>query len=316
MALAKDTSEPDRHHFTPPTPIAFLGTGSMGKAMAARLIAAGYPVNLWNRSADKLEPLALMGGIPCGTPAKAAHGVDIVCLCLTDAAAVASVVFGPDGAYESLRRQTVILDFSTIGPAATKAMAERAANHCGALWLDCPVSGGVVGAQSGTLSVFAGGDPMALDRVMPLLCSCAARVTHMGRVGAGQATKLCNQLIVATNLLAIAEALHVGETLGLDLLQLPLALQGGFADSRPLQVFGPRMAALIDPGATTGGLKMMYKDIDAIRVAAAGVPVPLLNRVAALYGTLMTAGLGGEDIPALMRIYRDGLVGKYSDDTH
>jgi 3-hydroxyisobutyrate dehydrogenase-like beta-hydroxyacid dehydrogenase len=290
--------------------IAFLGTGLMGRPMAERLLAAGHEVRLWNRSVGKLAALQRIGGLPCRTPAQAARGAAFVCLCLTDAAAVESVIFGPDGVIETLPSNAVIVDFSTIGPTPTRALAERASHLREHIWLDCPVSGGVAGAEAGTLSILAGGAPLALDRAMPLLRTFARRVTHMGPTGAGQAAKLCNQLIVSTNMLAIAEAMHVGEALGLDVSRLPLALEGGFADSRPLQIFGPRMAPAADPDPAVSELKTMYKDIGAVRIAAAaaGAVVPLLERVEALYGTLIEAGLGAEDVPALMRLYRNHLI--------
>jgi 3-hydroxyisobutyrate dehydrogenase/2-hydroxy-3-oxopropionate reductase len=290
--------------------LAFLGTGLMGAPMAARLIAAGHTVNLWNRATGKLKSLAGEKGIVFASPAEAASQVDFVCLCLTDAAAVEMVLFGPRGVLKTISTGAIIIDFSTIGREATLSFARRMALERGVAWLDCPVSGGVAGAQAGTLSIFTGGEPAALERAKSLLATLAGRVTYMGGVGAGQSAKLCNQLIVATNMLAIAEAMHLGEALGIDISKLPGALQGGFADSRPLQLFGDRMAPAEDPGLKVSELRTMYKDIDAIRreASAAAAPTPLLDRVNSLYGSLIEAGFGSDDVPGLMRLYRENLA--------
>nr|WP_047165516.1 NAD(P)-dependent oxidoreductase [Sphingomonas sp. Y57] len=286
--------------------MAFLGVGLMGRPMAARLLDGGHDLALWNRSADKLAPLVAAGGRACATPAEAVADTEVVCLCLTDADAVERVIFGNGGAARALAPGALVVDFSTIGPDATRGFARRLAETGDAQWLDCPVSGGVAGAEAGTLAILAGGDAAAIDRVRPLLALLSARVTRMGGVGAGQAAKLCNQLIVATNMLAIAEAMHVGEALGIDLAQLPVAFQGGFADSRPLQLFGPRMAPPADPGPPVSELRTMYKDIRSIRAAAAAAAAgtPLLASVEAMWTRLIDAGRGGEDVPGLMRLYR------------
>lgn len=286
--------------------IAFLGTGLMGRPMAARLIAAGYPLRLWNRSADKMAPLVAAGGIACASPAEAVAGAGVVCLCLTDGNAVEQVMFGADGASGRLAEGATIVDFSSIAPDVTRRLAARVAGQ-GATWLDCPVSGGVAGAEAGSLAILAGGDAAALDRLRPMLGALSARVTRMGDVGAGQATKLCNQLIVGANMLAIAEAMNLGAALGIDGSQLPVALHGGFADSRPLQLFGARMAAAVDPGPPVAELNTFYKDIKAIRAAAAaaGAPTPLLAEVEAAWRRLIDGGHGHDDVPGLMRLYRE-----------
>jgi 3-hydroxyisobutyrate dehydrogenase/2-hydroxy-3-oxopropionate reductase len=287
--------------------IAFLGTGLMGAPIAANLLRAGFPLRVWNRSPAKLEPLVAAGAIKCVAPDEAVAGARIICLCLTDAAAVEEVLFGSEhAAAEALADDAVIMDFSTIGPAATHALAKRTR----AAWLDCPVSGGVAGAEAGSLSIFAGGSSATLDRVMSVLTAISSRVTHMGDVGTGQAVKLCNQLIVCINLLAIAEALELGDALGVDASKIPEAMIGGFADSRPLQIFGPRMALADDPGPAVSEIRTMMKDVEAIReeAKAVGKPMLLFDRAAALYRLAIDAGFGTRDLPALREIYRNGLV--------
>ncbi len=287
---------------------AFLGLGRLGRAMAARLIASGSCVALWNRSAEKSTALAGQAAAIHCTPASAAAAANLVCLCLTDAAAVEAVVFGPNGVAEGLSCDATVIDFSTIGVAHTCELAGRLSARTGASWLDCPVSGGVAGAQAGSLVVFAGGDAERLARARPLLDRLAARVTLFGPVGSGQAVKLCNQLIVSANLLAIAEAFRLGQALGLDVAKLPEALEGGFADSRPLQVFGPRMASPRDAADPVGSVATMAKDVAAVAEAAEDrrLDLPLAERVGELYREATSTGLAGEDLAALIRL-RGGL---------
>lgn len=284
--------------------VAFLGTGLMGAPMAVRIAGAGVALKVWNRSPEKAEVLREAGAIPCITARQAVGDAAIVCLCLTDAAAIEDLLFGANGVAAALPRGCVVVDFSTIGVSAARDFASRLD---GIAWLDAPVSGGVAGAKAGTLVIFAGGDAAVLERAQPVLQHVAARVTLMGDVGAGQAAKLCNQLIVSTNLLAIAEAIALGEKLGVDVAQLPGALAGGFADSRPLQIFGPRMAAKRDPGPPVAEVRTMHKDVLAILDAAnaAGASSALLQHVEALYARVDAAGFGSSDLPALMRLYRE-----------
>ena len=264
-------------------------------------------MKVWNRSREKAQALKPAGAIVCTSPAEAAADASFVCLCLTDATAVEDVLFGQAALADALSDKSVMIDFSTIGVTSAEKLASRVMDRSGATWLDCPVSGGVAGAKAGSLVIFAGGEPAVLERATPLLNQLSARVTRMGGVGSGQAAKLCNQLIVTVNLIAIAEAISLGEALGVDVAQLPAALEGGFADSIPLRIFGPRMAALDDPGPIVGTIHTMQKDIEAILNEArdSRATVTLLEYVDSLYRRLLDAGLGSEDLPALMRLYRD-----------
>lgn len=287
--------------------LAFLGTGLMGGAMGGRLLDAGHELRLWNRSRDKADSLAQRGGTVHDSPADAAAGAEIVFVCLSDAAAVESVLVGPGAVGGTVADGALIIDFSTIGPLAAANLANRLATEHGVTWLDCPVSGGVKGATDGTLAIFAGGSAAALARAKPYLDVLAAEVTHMGGAGSGQAAKLCNQLIVSSTLLAIAEAMSLGERLGVDTALLPRALRGGFADSLPLQIFGPRMATPEDPGPKISEIRMMHKDVREIEAAAGRVNIrlPLLETVGEAYTRIIEAGLGDRDLPVLMNPYRE-----------
>ena len=178
-------------------------------------------------------------------------------------------MFGQAALADALSTKSVVIDFSTIGVTCAERLGSRLMDRSGAAWLDCPVSGGVAGAKAGSLVIFAGGEPAVLERATPLLNQLSARVTHMGGVGSGQAAKLCNQLIVAVNLMAIAEAISLGDALGVDVAQLPVATGGRLRRfQKPLQIFGPRMAALNDPGPIVSAIRTMQKDTETILNAA------------------------------------------------
>ncbi len=285
-----------------PTPLGFVGTGLMGAPMAQRLIAAGYPLTVWNRTAAKAAPLEAAGATAGADAADVAARSDIVFTCLTDTAAMEAAVFGPRGIAAGARRGGVLVDFSSIAPDATRAMAERLERESGMTWIDAPVSGGVPGAEAGTLAIMAGGPEDAVERVRPVIMEMAQRFTRMGPSGAGQTTKLCNQVIVGCTMAVLAEATRLAENAGVDAARLPDALAGGFADSKPLQIFVPRMArAQHDP--PLGQVYTMLKDLDSVRALARETtsPVPFTSLAAEQF-RLLTAR-GGDDADAL-EIYK------------
>ena len=263
--------------------IGFIGTGLIGTPMVQRLLECGLSVSVWNRTPDKATPLVLDGATLAESPRALAESCDIVCLCLTNTTAVHDVVFGVQGIDAVLRTGQLLIDLSSIAPDATREMAERLAGACGARWIDAPVSGGLPLARAGKLIVFAGGAVHDIARAAPVFEALSQRVTHMGGHGAGQLAKSCNQMIVACNLVTIAEMLAFASTSGIDATQLPGALAGGFADSLPLQIFGPRMAAGVD-SPRIGGLGTFRKDIDqVVRLAGeCGAYAPMATRAAEL----------------------------------
>jgi 3-hydroxyisobutyrate dehydrogenase-like beta-hydroxyacid dehydrogenase len=283
---------------------AYLGLGLMGGPMARRLLAAGLEVGVWNRSPEKAEALRADGARVATSPSEAVRGAEIICLCLFDATAAEAVLQGADGVLDQATPGAVIVDFSSIPVEATRRFAAAAAKR-GIAWVDAPVSGGPLAAQSGRLTVFCGGEADAVARLEPVFAAVAGRVTHMGGIGAGQATKQCNQLIVSANLLAIAEAITLGERLGVDVARLPEALRGGYADSIPLQVFGPRMVQ--PPPECLGAISTMTKDVAAISAAAdkAALFLPLLQAVRAAYARAGAQGLAEADLSGLIRLYQD-----------
>lgn len=221
--------------------LAFAGIGLMGLPMTRRLLEAGFPLTVWNRSAAKCAPLVERGARLAARPADLCEA-EIVMLCLADTAAVREVVFGTGGIVDGARAGQLLVDFSSAEPAATRAMAAELEARTGMRWVDAPVSGGTPGAEAGTLAIMGGGREEDIERIRPVLAHLGRRLTHMGDVGAGQVTKVCNQMIVACNALVIAEVVALAEKAGVDAGLIATALAGGFADSKPLQILAPQMA--------------------------------------------------------------------------
>jgi len=284
--------------------VGFLGTGLMGEPMAQHLIRAGFSVRVWNRTPGKLTRLIEAGARPATTPSEAADGADAVCLCLTDRTAVESVLFGTAGIAAAARPAPLLTDFSTIGPDATLALAERLRARCGISWVDAPVSGGATGAQQRKLVIFCGGASPDIERLAPLYGALSQRFTRIGELGSGQTLKLCNQLIVATNLVAIAESMSLARASGLDLRMIPAALAGGFADSIPLQIFGRRMAESVYT-PILGELALMLKDLGAVDelARAHGEDLPMTRAALEVYRRVRERGLLHEDLAALDQLY-------------
>lgn len=218
------------------TKIAFLGMGLMGSRMATRLIQAGFSVAVWNRTASACDVLIDMGATALELQDIGQY--PIILTCLADDAAVQAVY---DQIQAQLCAQQVIVDFSSLSVDQTKALAGQAQLHQ-VQWIDSPVSGGTAGAEQGTLVIFAGGDLQTIQDLSLIYNVLSQRVTRMGETGTGQATKICNQLIVAANSTLIAEAVALAAQAGVDTTLLAPALAGGFADSKPFQILTPRMA--------------------------------------------------------------------------
>lgn len=217
--------------------IGFVGLGNMGRAMARHLHEAGAEVVVWNRSNAPAEAAVAQGMRRAATLPELAReiGAGTICVNLTTADVVEQIVFGAGGLIEGMDEGAMIIDFGTTGLPATKKFAGRVT------WVDAPVSGGQVGAEAATLTIMAGGSEEAFQRALPILQVVGGKVTHLGPVGAGQVTKLANQLIVAQTIDAVAQALRLSELAGVDPAKVREALLGGFAESRILQLHGDRM---------------------------------------------------------------------------
>lgn len=282
----------------------FIGLGRMGRPMAMRLLEAGHSLAVFNRSTDKLEPFRTGGAVVAASPAEVAAASGIVFLCLSDTEAVENVVFDRNGVAAGGAAGKLLVDCSSIPPDATREMAQRLHEACGMSWVDAPVSGGVPGAEQGRLIFMCGGEAADVERAGPLFARLGRQATRMGPVGSGQMAKLCNQAIVSCNLAVIAETMNLARAAGVDVARLPEALAGGFADSLPLQIYGPRMAGVLG-GEAMGDISTMLKDVDnvLIQARAAAVPMPVSAMVADRYQLLADRGYGSEDLDRLMRLF-------------
>lgn len=286
------------------TRVGFVGLGGMGSAMLGRLLAAGHAPAVWNRTPEKAITWAEDGALPRSTPAEVAAESDVVCICVTDTDAVEAVVFGPDGIAAGARPGSVLVDHSTIHPVRTRELAARLEAEAGMHWVDVPVSGGVAGADAGTLVMMAGGDAADLERVRPVMSAYGARVTHMGPVGAGQATKIANQMIIGGNVAVAAEAMNYVANFGVSAAMLPDALAGGWADSAVLQNHARRMAAA--DYANEVDARIMAKDVDiACELGReTGSPMPVTALVQQLYRLLIANGEHARGQSGIMWLYR------------
>lgn len=286
--------------------LAFAGIGLMGLPMTRRLLAAGYPLTIWNRSLDKCAPLLAQGAHAVQRPAELCEDASIIMLCLANTEVVREVVFGPGGIVEGARPGQLLVDFSSLEPAATREMAAELEARTGMHWMDAPVSGGTPGAANGTLAIMAGGRETDIERARPILAHLGQRLTHMGEVGAGQVTKVCNQMIVACNALVIAEAVALAERSGVDASLLAEALAGGFADSKPLQILAPQMAASeFEP--IKWHVRTLLKDLDtAVKLShEQGSATPMSGLAAQLMRLHGRQGYLQQDPATLVELYRE-----------
>ncbi|HCN30404.1 MAG TPA: NAD(P)-dependent oxidoreductase [Verrucomicrobiales bacterium] len=280
--------------------IGFAGLGNMGSAMARHLHEAGAEMVVWNRSdapAEKAVALGMRRALSLPELAREI-GAGIVCINLTTTEVVEQMVFGAGGLAEGLSPEALIIDFGTTSVPATREFARRAR------WLDVPVSGGQVGAEAGNLTLMAGGSAEDFARALPVLRVVGERITHMGGPGAGQVTKLANQLIVAQTIDAVAQALRLAELAGVDAALVREALLGGFAESRILHLHGDRMVRRdFAPG---GRSTLQLKDVRLICELAGnlGFHSPTLENCRAQWETFVHEKGGGDlDHSGLFRMY-------------
>jgi len=288
------------------TRVGVAGLGTMGTPIAERLLAAGYRTTVWNRTAARGAALVEAGAASAASPAALARAAETVVVCVTDTAAVEDVVFGSDGIVAGAQPGLLLVDTSSIDPVATRDLARRFAAACGGRWVDAPVSGGEAGARAGSLIVLAGGEAGDVERARPVLAVFAGRITHLGPAGAGQAAKVCNQMIIGAEVAVIAEALRFAATFGLDARRLPEALAGGWADSTVLQNHGRRMAAGVYRGAAAAHIMIKDMELACAMGRASATPMPVTGLVAALYRLAIAQGHADAGQLAPMRLYADG----------
>ncbi len=280
--------------------IGFIGLGIMGRPMAGHLQAAGHRLYLNTRSGvprDMIEK----GGIVCSTGREVAKAAEIIFIMVPDTPDVENVLFGADGVVHGLKPGKIIVDMSTISPLATKDFARRI-EELGCFYIDSPVSGGEVGAKAGTLTLMVGGREEIFGRVKPLLQLMGKTITLIGGNGDGQTAKAANQIIVALNIEAVAEALLFASKAGADPAKVRQALLGGFAQSRILEVHGERMLKrTFAPGFR---IALHAKDLAIVLAGARTLQVPLPNTAHCqeLFNASFAAGEGGLDDSALVKV--------------
>lgn len=284
--------------------VGFIGLGLLGLPMARRLASHGFAVIGWNREADRYDALAAVGGRRALSPADVAEQCDIICLCVLDHVAVDAVVFGPEGvAHAHNRRPRLVLDFSTLAPEQSRNFAKRARAH-DIEWIDAPVSGGPAAAETGGLTIMAGGSVDALERARSILAVLATRSTRVGDVGSGQAMKAINQALVGGTFVLLAEALALTRELGLDPSLVPTSLAGGMADSQALQRAWPRMASedFVPP---TGRAAQLLKDLGHVESLRRSIQLnlPVVEAATAQYSRFVQSGHGDDETVSIVRLY-------------
>jgi len=282
--------------------LGFIGIGLMGKPMTLRLLDAGFKVNVWNRSFEKLIPVTEAGAQACSSIADLVQASDVIILCLADTAAVESVV--KTDILASGSADKLLIDLSSIHPETTRQLAATLHEACGMGWVDAPVSGGVAGAQQGTLAIMAGGSAENIAIARLVLAPLYQQLTHMGDVGSGQMTKICNQMIVSCNVMVIAEMMALARQAGVDAEKIPAALAGGFADSKPLQIVGPEMATgTFEP--VKWRVKTLLKDLNmAVDVSTRqGNAVPMSALAAQLMQLHGRQGFLEQDPSTLIKLF-------------
>jgi 3-hydroxyisobutyrate dehydrogenase len=284
--------------------VGFVGLGTMGIAMAGHLAHAGYPLTVWNRTPGRATDLVAAGAREAANPAELAAASDVVLICVSDTPDVEAVLFGPAGVGEGLARGGLIIDCSSISPSATRSFAARLA-EAGVAYVDAPVSGGSEGAQKATLTIFAGGEPEALERARPLLERLGSKITHFGPAGSGQAVKAVNQVMIAGVYLAVAEGLVLALKAGLDPDQVVAALGGGVAGSWILANRSARMLANEYPLGFKTRLHLKDLGIALGMARELGATLPLAALAAQLENGLVARGYGDEDMSNLARAIRD-----------
>jgi 2-hydroxy-3-oxopropionate reductase len=279
--------------------LAFLGIGLMGKPMATRLAQAGYPLHAWNRSPAKAEALRAAGAMPHASLLEAVEAADIV-ISILEAGPVVGEVLG--AALPALKRNALWIDMSSTRQDEALAFHARL-RDAGCRFIDAPVSGGVIGAEAGTLAIMAGGGAADFAEARPVLEKMGAP-TLVGPAGSGQVAKLCNQLIVGATINLVAEALLLAQAAGADPAAVREAIRGGFAGSRVLDVHGQRM---LDRNFLPGGqIKTQLKDQRNILAAAAeaGVTLPVTELVTRQYETIGLALPAADHSAALIALER------------
>jgi 3-hydroxyisobutyrate dehydrogenase len=283
-------------------PLGFVGLGLMGQAFTRRLVACGHRVTGYDLVADKMAHAGEHGVRPATSAAEAARASEVVHVCVMTRDDLAAAVFGAHGIAEGATPGKVLIDHSTTEVATTREFAARLDADTGMRWVDAPVSGGPPAAAAGTLAIMIGGEDAAVAAALPVL-ELLGTCTHMGPVGAGQVTKMVNQVLVLSNYCVLAEAMVLAEAGGVDASRIPAALGAGYAGSNMLQRLYPRLVAR--DFAPAGYAFQALKDLDMVSGLAKElkVPTPMTSQAATLFRMLVSKGHGQLDGIAVLKLY-------------
>lgn len=286
-----------------PLDVTLIGAGAMGGAIGARLVETGQNLTVFDLDEAKVQTLVDQGAKSAASAAEATAESSYVITSLNSPHIVDAAVFGEGGVAEGAKPGTLIIDMSSIDPGATQDLAEKASQH-GLRWVDSPLSGGAPKALIGELTLMAGGSDEDVKDAHTVLQHVASNYTHMGPVGAGQTTKLINQVLCGLGFLGVAEATQLALDAGVDAQKIPQALRGGRADSALLQEYMPRFAT--KDYRRTGRIDNMVKDLNGVQDLArkTNTAMPLTTLCGEIHRMMTAAGLGGEDEAALMEFFR------------
>jgi 3-hydroxyisobutyrate dehydrogenase len=281
--------------------LGFIGIGLMGEPLVLRLRQAGFTVHVWNRTAEKLANVRAAGAIAHDDLADLVKECEVLILCLATTQVVELIV--KNRILPHAVAGQLIIDLSSIHPETTRQLAAQVQTY-GLRWVDAPVSGGTIGAAAGTLAIMAGGAEADVDVARQVLKPIYQQLTHMGAVGSGQITKICNQMIVSCNVLVIAEMMNLAQGAGVDAAKIPQALAGGFADSKPLQIVAPQMATqTFEP--IKWRVQTLLKDLNlAVDVAKQqGAAIPMSGLAAQLMALHGSQGFLEQDPATLIKLF-------------
>jgi 3-hydroxyisobutyrate dehydrogenase-like beta-hydroxyacid dehydrogenase len=283
--------------------IGFIGTGIMGKPMAANLLRAGYSLSILNRHPETLEPLVSLGAFLAETPLEIARQNDVIVLMLPDTRTVEEVLFAENGVAQGIRESSIVIDMSTISPVETVEFAARLlALKCE--MLDAPVSGGEKGAEAGALGIMVGGNPAAFECCRKIFEALGKTITYTGPSGCGQKTKLVNQLVGATNLLGAVEGIRLARAAGLDVETTLKAVASGAASSWMLVNLGPKI--LQQDFAPGFSMRLQHKDMTLLKewIASLDDEYPAAALVYLLFARAMDTGLSGQGNQGLINLWQ------------
>ena len=282
--------------------VGFIGLGIMGLPMATNILKAGYPLTVYNRTISKAESLRRLGAYVASSPKEVAQRSDVVISMVTDVPDVEEVLFGDNGVVEGGSRGLIFIDMSTNSPEAAKSFAKRLLDY-GIEFMDAPVTGGDKGAREGTLTIMAGGRLETFQKVKPIFEAMGKTIVYCGEVGSGQMVKLCNQVVVGLNMLAVTEALVLARKAGIDENILFTVLSTGAANSFTVQYYLPKiLRGDFEPGFKASHLK---KDLKYVIDTAnrLNIPLPGISILLQLYNSLVSQGLGEKGTQALIKVY-------------